>query len=154
MDATHITPSVYTPFAELDLLLAEEEDATLVPAVTVGDVSEPETVDAFNAQSAGALKLNTRELKGQYEKEAFMDEVSSIARRGDQLLQPGQKQLNSIPSQATPARCLQQRLETDVLLGLHVKDHIHGDLDAGIRSLLWLFRRHFQQRALLLHLRR
>jgi hypothetical protein len=56
MDATHIAPSAYTPFAELDLLLAEEEqDATLVPAVSVGDVREPETVDAFNAQILAGL---------------------------------------------------------------------------------------------------
>ena len=56
MDVNHITPSVYTPFAELDLLLAEEEqDATLVPAAPVGDVGEPETVDAFNAQILAGL---------------------------------------------------------------------------------------------------
>jgi hypothetical protein len=56
MDPAHITPSVYTSFAELDLLLAEEEqDETLVPAVTVGDVREPETVDAFNAQILAGL---------------------------------------------------------------------------------------------------
>jgi hypothetical protein len=56
MDANRITPSVYTPFAELDLLLAEEEhDATLVPALSVGDVREPETVDAFNAQILAGL---------------------------------------------------------------------------------------------------
>ena len=48
--------SVYTPFAELDLLLAEEEqDAPLAPAVPVGDVREPETVDAFNAQILAGL---------------------------------------------------------------------------------------------------
>ena len=56
MDANHIAPSVYTPFAELDLLLAEEEqDGTLVPATSVGDVREPETVDAFNAQILAGL---------------------------------------------------------------------------------------------------
>ena len=56
MDANRITPSVYTPFAELDLLLAEEEhDATLAPALSVGDVREPETVDAFNAQILAGL---------------------------------------------------------------------------------------------------
>ena len=56
MDANRFTPSVYTPFAELDLLLGEEEhDATLVPAVSVGDVREPDTVDAFNAQILAGL---------------------------------------------------------------------------------------------------
>jgi hypothetical protein len=56
MDQSPITISVYTPFAELDLLVAEEEhDAQLVPSVTVGDVSEPETVDAFNAQILAGL---------------------------------------------------------------------------------------------------
>ena len=47
---------VYTPFAELDLLMAEEElDAPVAPAVSVGDVREPETVDAFNAQILAGL---------------------------------------------------------------------------------------------------
>jgi hypothetical protein len=40
-----------------------------------------QNVDAFNQASAGALAFNTRELRGQYEYEAFFDEVSSIARR-------------------------------------------------------------------------
>lgn len=40
-----------------------------------------QNVDAFNAASRGALVFNTRELKGQYEQEAFFDEVSNIARR-------------------------------------------------------------------------
>ena len=56
MDATRIRMDVYTPFAELDLLLAEEEqDAPLAPAVLVGDDREPETVDAFNAQILAGL---------------------------------------------------------------------------------------------------
>ena len=56
MDANQITRGVYTPFAELDLLLSEEElDAPVVPAVSVGDVREPETVDAFNAQILAGL---------------------------------------------------------------------------------------------------
>jgi hypothetical protein len=56
MDDTHIRMDVYTPFAELDLLLAEEEqDAPVAPAVSVGDVREPETVDAFNAQILAGL---------------------------------------------------------------------------------------------------
>jgi hypothetical protein len=56
MDATQITRNVYTPFAELDLLLSEEEnDAPVVPATSVGDVREPETVDAFNAQILAGL---------------------------------------------------------------------------------------------------
>lgn len=38
-------------------------------------------VDAFNAASRGAIPFVTRVLKGQYEYEAFFDEVSSIARR-------------------------------------------------------------------------
>jgi hypothetical protein len=56
MDATRIRLNVYTPFAELDLLLAEEEqDVPLAPAVPVGDDREPETVDAFNAQILAGL---------------------------------------------------------------------------------------------------
>ena len=57
MDATQVTRNVYTPFAELDLLLAEEEeqDAVVLPALEVGDVREPETVDAFNAQILAGL---------------------------------------------------------------------------------------------------
>ena len=56
MDATQITRNVYTPFADLDLLLAEEEhDAPVLAATTVGDVREPETVDAFNAQILAGL---------------------------------------------------------------------------------------------------
>jgi hypothetical protein len=56
MDQPHITLSVYTPFADLDLLYGEEEqDAPVVPAMPVGDVREPETVDAFNAQILAGL---------------------------------------------------------------------------------------------------
>ena len=56
MDPSYITPSVYTPFADLDLLYGEEEqDADVVPAVPGGEVSEPETVDAFNAQILAGL---------------------------------------------------------------------------------------------------
>lgn len=40
-----------------------------------------QNVDAFNQASNGALVFRTRELKGQYEQEAFFDEVSNIARR-------------------------------------------------------------------------
>jgi hypothetical protein len=56
MDERTITPMVYTPFVDLDLLYGEEEqDAELVPAMPNGDVSEPETVDAFNAQILAGL---------------------------------------------------------------------------------------------------
>ena len=51
-----MTPSVFTPFADLDLLYAEEEqDSDVAPAVPVGDEHEPETVDAFNAQILAGL---------------------------------------------------------------------------------------------------
>jgi hypothetical protein len=56
MDPSHITMSVYTPFADLDLLYGEEEqDVEVAPADSSGDVSEPETVDAFNAQILAGL---------------------------------------------------------------------------------------------------
>jgi hypothetical protein len=56
MDPTQITLSVYTPFADLDLLYGEEEqDAPVVPEMPAGDVREPETVDAFNAQILAGL---------------------------------------------------------------------------------------------------
>lgn len=56
MDARQITPRTYTPFAELDLLLAEEaHDAEPVPFGPAGDEREPETVDAFNAQILAGL---------------------------------------------------------------------------------------------------
>jgi hypothetical protein len=56
MDPNDFTPRVYTPFAELDLLLSEVEqgDAPLMPAPYQGD-DEPETVDAFNAQILAGL---------------------------------------------------------------------------------------------------
>lgn len=40
-----------------------------------------QNVDAFNAASRGAIALSTGQKKGQYEYEAMMQEVSSIARR-------------------------------------------------------------------------
>lgn len=40
-----------------------------------------QNVDAFNEASRGALRFETREMRGQYDQEAFFDEVSSIARR-------------------------------------------------------------------------
>ncbi len=50
MDQLHIPLNVHTPFADLDLLYAEEEqDAQVVPD------GEPETVDAFNAQILAGL---------------------------------------------------------------------------------------------------
>ena len=56
MDDTRLRMNVYTPFAELDLLLAEEEnDAPVAPTASGGDVREPETVDAFNAQILAGL---------------------------------------------------------------------------------------------------
>jgi hypothetical protein len=55
MDDTRLSMNVYTPFAELDLLLAEEEqDAPVVPIVPA-DAPEPDTVDAFNAQILAGL---------------------------------------------------------------------------------------------------
>ena len=56
MDPSHITLSVYTPFADLDLLYGEaEQDVQVMPAASVGDEGEPETVDAFNAQILAGL---------------------------------------------------------------------------------------------------
>jgi hypothetical protein len=56
MDRNDFTPRVYTPFAELDLLLGEEEqDAPIIPAVPLRDEPEPDTVDAFNAQILAGL---------------------------------------------------------------------------------------------------
>jgi hypothetical protein len=56
MDRSNITPSVYTPFADLDLLYGEEEQDVLAEsAAPVGEESEPETVDAFNAQILAGL---------------------------------------------------------------------------------------------------
>jgi hypothetical protein len=56
MDPNDFTPRVYTPFAELDLLLSEVEhdEAPLMPPQHQGD-DEPETVDAFNAQILAGL---------------------------------------------------------------------------------------------------
>jgi hypothetical protein len=56
MDRNDFTPRVYTPFAELDLLLSEveQDEAPLMPAPFQGD-DEPETVDAFNAQILAGL---------------------------------------------------------------------------------------------------
>ena len=56
MDLFHTPLSVHTPFADLDLLYAEEQDTQVVaPAGAAGEVGEPETVDAFNAQILAGL---------------------------------------------------------------------------------------------------
>jgi hypothetical protein len=57
MEPSDLTPRAYTPFADLDLLLAEaEQDAPAAPSVHAGaDDGEPETVDAFNAQILAGL---------------------------------------------------------------------------------------------------
>jgi hypothetical protein len=56
MDDTRLRMNVYTPFAELDLLLAEEEqDAPVAPSTPAADAPEPDTVDAFNAQILAGL---------------------------------------------------------------------------------------------------
>jgi hypothetical protein len=56
MEHSPITISVYTPFADLDLLYGEEElDAQVVPPESPSDEREPETVDAFNAQILAGL---------------------------------------------------------------------------------------------------
>ena len=56
MDDTRLRMNVYTPFAELDLLLSEEEqDAPLAPAMAASADDEPDTVDAFNAQILAGL---------------------------------------------------------------------------------------------------
>jgi hypothetical protein len=56
MDPIDFTPRVYTPFAELDLLLSEvEQDEAPVVLPATGDDAEPETVDAFNAQILAGL---------------------------------------------------------------------------------------------------
>jgi hypothetical protein len=56
MDHSKITLSVYTPFADLDLLYAEEErDSEALIASPAGEEREPETVDAFNAQILAGL---------------------------------------------------------------------------------------------------
>jgi hypothetical protein len=57
MDRNDFTPRVYTPFAELDLLLSEveQDEAPPMPAPFQGGDDEPETVDAFNAQILAGL---------------------------------------------------------------------------------------------------
>jgi hypothetical protein len=56
MDVTQITRNVHTPFADLDLLLSEEErDAPVAAPARADDEREPETVDAFNAQILAGL---------------------------------------------------------------------------------------------------
>jgi hypothetical protein len=56
MDTLDLTPQVHTPFADLDLLLSEvDQDAPTLPSFTTGDMNEPETVDAFNAQILAGL---------------------------------------------------------------------------------------------------
>jgi hypothetical protein len=46
----------HTPFAELDLLLAEDASAALIATAAEGpDELEPETVDAFNTQILAGL---------------------------------------------------------------------------------------------------
>ena len=56
MDPIDFTPRVYTPFAELDLLLSEvDHDEAPMVAPAAGDDGEPETVDAFNAQILAGL---------------------------------------------------------------------------------------------------
>ena len=55
MADTRITPLVYTPFADLDLLLSEEGETPLVPAEPCAVEDEPDTVDAFNAQILAGL---------------------------------------------------------------------------------------------------
>lgn len=58
MDPFQIPLGVHTPFADLDLLYAEEEqDIQVAPAASAGDAGEPEpeTVDAFNAQILAGL---------------------------------------------------------------------------------------------------
>jgi hypothetical protein len=55
MDRSNITPMVYTPFADLDLLYGEEEQDEQAVAAPASDEREPETVDAFNAQILAGL---------------------------------------------------------------------------------------------------
>lgn len=44
-----------------------------------------QNIAAFNEMSGGALEMRARQLKGQYEYEAFMDEVSRVQRRDPSL---------------------------------------------------------------------
>jgi hypothetical protein len=56
MDHTRNPMGAHTPFADLDLLLAElEHDAQPIVVAPAGDEPEPETVDAFNAQILAGL---------------------------------------------------------------------------------------------------
>jgi len=55
MDASPLTPVVYTPFADLDLLFAEADRELIVPDSAVADEPDPDTVDAFNAQILAGL---------------------------------------------------------------------------------------------------
>jgi hypothetical protein len=55
MERENLTPMVYTPFAELDLLYGEQERGDLAVELPGSDESEPETVDAFNAQILAGL---------------------------------------------------------------------------------------------------
>jgi hypothetical protein len=55
MDASQLTPVVYTSFADLDLLFAEAERDLLAPDGAVTDAPDPDTVDAFNAQILAGL---------------------------------------------------------------------------------------------------
>jgi hypothetical protein len=50
-----MTLSVYTPFADLDLLYGEEDGDEQAVEMPAGDEREPETVDAFNAQILAGL---------------------------------------------------------------------------------------------------
>jgi hypothetical protein len=49
-----MTPMVYTPFADLDLLYGEEEQ-DVQAELDEPAADEPETVDAFNAQLLAGL---------------------------------------------------------------------------------------------------
>jgi hypothetical protein len=55
MERENLTPMVYTPFADLDLLYGEEEQVDQAPPTASADEREPETVDAFNAQILAGL---------------------------------------------------------------------------------------------------
>jgi hypothetical protein len=55
MERENMTLSVYTPFADLDLLYGEEDREEQGLQAPAGDEREPETVDAFNAQILAGL---------------------------------------------------------------------------------------------------
>jgi hypothetical protein len=55
MEREKLTPMVYTPFADLDLLYGEEEQDDQALPTPGADEREPETVDAFNAQILAGL---------------------------------------------------------------------------------------------------